>query len=207
MPDKIICFGKNYQDHMHELGDKPVDRPVIFLKPFSVLRCCEKWGDILSLSFPEDEIHYECELVFKLKSGGYQLSYEKACETLGWYTIGLDMTKRVLQSELKKAGHPWTIGKVFPEAAIIGPWLIIENLDKHLSTEFSFSINNEKRQIGFGENMLFSPADLVVLASQYFPLCENDIIFTGTPSGVGKINRQDRGELKLGDQFYEVRWE
>ncbi len=204
--DKIICFGKNYQDHMHELGDKPVDRPVIFLKPFSVLNSCEKWGDVLSLSFPEDEVHYECELVFKLKSGGYQLSREKARDTLGWYTIGLDMTKRVLQTELKKAGHPWTIGKVFPDAAVVGPWLLIENVDQHLSTEFSFSVNNDIRQVGFGKNMLFSPIDLVVLASQYFPLCEGDILFTGTPSGVGKINKNDQGTLKLGDQFYLVKW-
>lgn len=207
MPDKIICFGKNYQAHMNELGDKPVDRPVIFLKPFSVLKSCSQWGDVLSLSFLEEEVHYECELVFKLKSGGYQLSYEKARETLGWYTIGLDMTKRVLQSELKKAGHPWTIGKVFPDAAIIGPLLPIENLDQHLSIEFSFSLNNEIRQQSFGKNMLFSPVDLVVLASQYFPLCEGDIIFTGTPSGVGKINRNDRAKLKLGERFYEAVWD
>lgn len=206
MPDKIICFGKNYQDHMNELGDKLVDRPVIFLKPFSVLKSCAQWGDALSLSFPEDEIHYECELVFKLKSGGYQLSQEQAREMLGWYTIGLDMTKRVLQSELKKAGHPWTIGKIFPDAAVIGPWLSIENLDQHLSTEFSFSLNNEIRQKGFGKNMLFSPIDLVVLASQYFPLCEGDILFTGTPSGVGKINQNDLAELKLGNQLFKVEW-
>ena|SRR3990167_10795524 len=206
MSDKIICFGKNYQDHMHELGDKAVDRPVIFLKPLSVLKSCGQWGDALSLSFPEEEIHYECELAFKLKSGGYQLSREKASEALGWYTIGLDMTKRILQSELKKAGHPWTIGKVFPDAAIIGPWLPIENLDQHLSIEFSFSVNNEIRQKDFGKNMLFSPIDLIVLASQYFPLCEGDIIFTGTPSGVGKINKNDRAKLRLENRFYEVEW-
>lgn len=207
MTDKIVCFGKNYQDHMNELGDKPVERPVIFLKPVSVLVVCKNWGDTLSLSFPEDEIHYECELVFKLKSGGYQLSQEKAREALGWYTIGLDMTKRVLQSELKKAGHPWTIGKVFPDAAIIGPWLPIENLDQHLSTEFSFSVNNETRQKSMGKNMLFSPIELIVLASQYFPLCEGDILFTGTPSGVGKINKNDCAQLTLGNQFCGVRWD
>lgn len=206
MPDKIICFGKNYADHMHELGDKPVERPVIFLKPYSVLKACKKWGDKLSLFFPHEELHYECELVFQLKSDGYQLSKENALKTLGGYTIGLDMTKRVLQSELKKAGHPWTIGKVFPDAAIIGPWLPIDNVEKILSTEFSFSINNQLRQTSFGKNMLFSPIDLIVLASQYFPLCEGDIIFTGTPSGVGKVNLGDKGRLNLGEQFFEVVW-
>ena len=206
MPDKIICFGKNYADHMLELGDQPVDRPVIFLKPFSVLKTCQKWGETLTLAFQKEELHYECELVFQLKVGGYQLSTEQAHESLGAYTIGLDMTKRTLQSTLKKTGHPWTIGKVFPESAIIGPWLPIEDLEKILSQPFTFIINTDLRQTAFGKNMLFSPIDLVVMASHYFPLREGDIIFTGTPSGVGKINCHDRGRLTVGEHFYEVIW-
>lgn len=206
MPDKIIFFGKNYADHMHELGDPPVDRPVIFIKPFSALKACTSWGETLTLQFQQDELHYECELVFQLKAGGYQLSKEKACESIGAYTIGLDMTKRDLQSTLKKAGHPWTIGKVFLESAIIGPWLPIENLETTLSQQFTFSMNAHLRQAAFGKNMLFSPIDLIVMASHYFPLCAGDIIFTGTPSGVGKINCHDRGRLTVGEHFYEVIW-
>lgn len=206
MSDKIICFGKNYADHMHELGDKPVDRPVIFLKPLSVLQACTQWSETVTLQFLQEELHYECEWVLKLKAGGYQLSKEAAKAALGWYTIGLDMTKRVLQSTLKKAGHPWMIAKVFPESAVIGPWLAIEDLEKTLSQKFTFSINAHLRQAAFGKNMLFSPIELVVLASHYFPLCEGDLIFTGTPSGVGKINRNDHGRLTLGEHFYEVIW-
>src|SRR3989338_237974 len=110
MSDNIICFGKNYQDHMHELGDKPVDKPVIFLKPMNVLKICKNWGDTLQLYLPPEETHFECELVFKLKSGGYQLTKKQALDTLAYVTIGLDMTKRSLQKQLKEAGHPWTLG-------------------------------------------------------------------------------------------------
>lgn len=206
MSINIICFGKNYQDHMHELGDKPVDQPVIFLKPESVLKACNNWGDTLHLYLPQEETHFECELVFKLQCGGYQFTPEKARDALGWFTIGLDMTKRNVQKSLKAAGHPWTLGKVFPDAAVIGPWIKIENLEKCLTESFSFTLNNTLRQSSVGNNMLFSPIDLVVLASQHFPLCEGDILFTGTPAGVGKVMSGDRGVLQLGQYGYSVCW-
>lgn len=206
MPDKIICFGKNYQDHMNELGDKPVDKPVIFLKPPSVLRVCENWNDTLNCYFPEDEMHYECELVFKLIAGGFHLTQEQAKNALGFYTVGLDMTKRVLQKKLKDNGHPWEIGKVFQDSAVIGPWIKINNLDECLSKSFSFSVNNTVKQNSAGKNMLFSPIDLIVYASQFFPLCEGDIIFTGTPGGVGKIAKEDNGEVRLDHYRYFVAW-
>ena len=202
----IICFGKNYQDHMHELGDKPVDQPVIFLKPLSALKACKNWGETLQLYLPQEETHFECELVFKLKSGGYQLTKAQAHDALDSFTIGLDMTKRNLQKQLKEAGHPWTIGKVFPDAAVIGPWIKIENLESCLSESFSFTLNNNVRQNSMGEKMLFSPIDLVVLASQYFPLCEGDILFSGTPAGVGKVASGDKGVLQLGKCTYSVCW-
>lgn len=206
MSGNIIFFGKNYHDHMHELGDKPVDKPVIFLKPANVLRIAHHWNETMDLYFPEEEIHYECELVFKLNAGGFQLTAEKARDALGWYTVGLDMTKRNLQKKLKENGHPWTIGKVFPDAAVIGPWIEIADMESCLETPFYFLLNDQLRQTGFGKNMLFSPVDLVVYASQYFPLSAGDILFTGTPSGVGKIERGDVGTIKMAEKNYFVRW-
>ncbi|OGT43698.1 MAG: hypothetical protein A3F13_07060 [Gammaproteobacteria bacterium RIFCSPHIGHO2_12_FULL_40_19] len=202
----IICFGKNYQDHMHELGDKPVDQPVIFLKPTGILKTCKNWSETLNLYLPQEETHFECELVFKLKLGGYQLTKTQARDALDSFTIGLDMTKRNLQKQLKEAGHPWTIGKVFPDAAVIGPWIKIDNLESCLSQPFSFTLNNTVRQNSVGEKMLFSPIDLVVLASRYFPLSEDDILFTGTPSGVGKVTSGDKGVLQVGEDTYSVYW-
>jgi 2-keto-4-pentenoate hydratase/2-oxohepta-3-ene-1,7-dioic acid hydratase in catechol pathway len=206
MSGNIICFGKNYQDHMIELGDQPVDKPVIFLKTPNILRVCENWNDIIHLYLPEDEIHYECELVFKLKSGGFQLSRKEAKNALGWYTVGLDMTKRNLQKKLKENGHPWTISKIFPDAAVIGPWMECEDNESYLEKQFTFSLNNTLCQMGFGKNMLFSPIDLIVYVSQYFPLSVGDILFTGTPSGVGKISNGDKAVLTIDEFSYSVRW-
>lgn len=202
----IICFGKNYQDHMHELGDKAVEKPVIFLKPMSVLRECKHWNDTINLFFPNDEIHYECEIVFKLKSGGFNLNTQEAIDSLGWYTVGLDMTKRLLQKKLKEDGHPWTTGKVFPDAAVIGPWMPVNNIKNILNQSFSFSLNSEIRQTGLGKNMLFLPIDLIMYASQYFPLTEGDILFTGTPAGVGKISKNDIAEIKIDQHSYFAKW-
>src|SRR3990167_8948738 len=120
--DKIICFGKNYLDHQVELGDKKVDKPIIFLKPPSILRQCSAWEQESHLSLTPKETHYECELVLKLKQGGYQLSLGEAAQIIGWYTVGLDMTLRKLQLQLKNAGHPWTTAKVFKDSGVIGPW-------------------------------------------------------------------------------------
>lgn len=202
----IICFGKNYQDHMNELGDKPVDQPVIFLKPESVLKACKTWGETLPLALTEDETHFECELVFTLKSGGFQLTRDAARDSIDAVTLGLDMTKRVLQKQLKEAGHPWTIGKAFPDAAVIGPWMSVDDLDFVLSQPFSFSLNDVVRQKSTGQHMLFSPVDLIMYASQYFPLSAGDILFTGTPSGVGAVKRGDVGQLQWAEKSYCVAW-
>jgi 2-keto-4-pentenoate hydratase/2-oxohepta-3-ene-1,7-dioic acid hydratase in catechol pathway len=202
----IVFFGKNYVDHMNELGDKPVDKPVIFLKPENVLRSCQQWGNTIDLYFPESEMQYETELVFKLKSGGFQMTREQALASLEYYTVGLDMTKRALQKQLKENGHPWTIGKVFPDAAVIGPWKKINNVDASLSESFSFLLNDQLKQKSAGKNMIFAPADLIVYASQYFPFSAGDIIFTGTPSGVGNIAYDDVGTVMLDDDFYRVKW-
>ena len=203
--DKIICFGKNYSDHMTELGDAPVDKPVIFLKPPSVLKQCLQWGDTLSASLTHQETHYECELVIRLKKGGYQLTEEEAMQSIDAYTVGLDMTLRQIQAQLKKDGHPWTTGKVFPDAAIIGPWIEYERRD-FLELPFQLSVDDVVKQSSAGKKMLFKPLQLIVYASQFFPLCAGDILFTGTPSGVGAVKKNSVGTLMLGEHQYHVRW-
>ena len=201
--DKIVCFGKNYAAHMRELGDEAVTQPVIFLKPASVLRQCPAWGDSLDITLTAAATHYECELVIQLAHGGYQLSSEQARAAIGAYSIGLDMTLRVAQTELKKAGHPWTTAKVFPDAAIIGPWIATTDLD-FLDEEFSFSLDQHLRQQAHGRQMLFDPVALIVYASSFFPLCAGDILFTGTPAGVGAVTPGAVGQLRLGGYHYSV---
>lgn len=204
--DKIICFGKNYASHMHELGDAPVEKPVIFLKPPSVLQQCHSWYSALQLNLPEAELHYECELVVQLKSGGYQLTPEAAAKSIGGYTIGLDMTLRQVQADLKQAGHPWTTSKVFPDAAIIGPWLPLSEETNLSDLDFYFRQDNELKQETNTSLMLMSCVDLIVYASQYFPLCANDILFTGTPSGVGPVIKSTLHEVGIGADKYFVKW-
>lgn len=203
--DKIICFGKNYPDHLTELGDKPVSKPVIFLKPPSVLRQCESWNQELTLRLTAEETHYETEFVIKLCQGGYQLSPQQAKTSIGWYTAGLDMTLRHVQRSLKDEGHPWTIAKVFPDAAIIGPWIETKK-NAFEACQFSFMLDDEKKQHTDISAMILSPVDLVVYASQFFQLCAGDILFTGTPAGVGKVSRGSCGTVKIQDHAYFVKW-
>jgi 2-keto-4-pentenoate hydratase/2-oxohepta-3-ene-1,7-dioic acid hydratase in catechol pathway len=225
--DKIVCFGKNYQDHMLELGDEPVLKPVIFLKPPSVLKQCSNWGGKIDALLTENETHYECELVIKLAKGGYRMTTNEARSVIGAYTVGLDMTLRKEQAILKAKGHPWTTSKVFPDACIIGPWIniintgniantsntynVASNIDmlpntEFMDLEFKFTLDNNLKQKSFGSNMLFNPVDLIVLASNFFPLCVGDILFTGTPSGVGTVNNHSIGVLAISEYQYTVEW-
>ncbi len=202
--DKIVCFGKNYIEHMTELGDEKVEKPVIFLKPGSVVTKCEKWGDLIDITFEDDHVHYECELILKLKKGGYRLSLMDAIECIGWYSVGLDLTLRDIQSKLKKNGHPWTIGKVFPHSAIIGPWVMVDDYEDLLQAQFTLYVNNELKQQGLALNMLMSIAELIQYASAHFPLCVGDILFTGTPKGVGEIPDDATLKLTLNNLSYTV---
>jgi len=207
--DKIVCIGKNYLDHAKELGDAIPEKPVIFLKPFSILKQATHWGDTLSLSLPstQSDVHHECEIVLKLKKGGYQLSLEQAQEAIGFVSIGLDMTLRTLQTTLKKNGHPWTTAKVFIDSAITGPWISTEEFPDYINTAFSLYIDNKCCQHAFPHQMLFKPAALVAYASQFFPLCEGDLIFTGTPAGVGAVQPGSNAKLQWGNYGYNIVWQ
>lgn len=206
-PDKIICVGKNYSEHAKELGDAVPEKPVLFLKPPSVLRIAQN-GEMLSLHLPQDRgsVHHECEIVLQIKKGGYRLNRSEASQALGAVSIGLDMTLRDLQAALKKNGHPWTTSKVFPDAAVVGPWIPIVDFTDVWKAEFSFTLNGKTAQRGNASEMTFSPIDCVKLASEHFPLCDGDLLFTGTPKGVGPVKAGDKAELMFGAVKYSVQW-
>ena len=203
--DKIVCFGKNYQDHMQELGDKPVSAPVIFLKPSSILKQCKNWDETVNVVLTEKETHYECELVLRLKNGGYKMTLDQANSAIDAYTVGLDMTLRLEQTKLKANGHPWTVAKVFPDSCIIGPWIETKD-NKFMDDEFKFTLDQQLKQASLGQNMLFKPTDLIMYASSFFPLCAGDILFTGTPSGVGAVHDNSKGVLQIAKYQYTVAW-
>jgi 2-keto-4-pentenoate hydratase/2-oxohepta-3-ene-1,7-dioic acid hydratase in catechol pathway len=195
--DKIICVGKNYLEHAKELGDAVPDAPVLFLKPPSILRRAQSWGDTLKLATPANrgELHHECEIVLRVM-GGVIVSV----------SLGLDMTLRTLQAQLKKNGHPWTIAKVFPDAAVMGPEIPLRDFRDYLTTPFEFSLNSQIKQTARGEEMMMKPQVLLEHIGACFPLCDGDLIFTGTPAGVGPVRAGDRATLSWGQRSYSIEW-
>jgi acylpyruvate hydrolase len=198
--DKIICVGKNYHEHAKELGDAIPEKPVIFLKPASTLLQANNWDETIIAHYPQHrgELHHEIEIVLQLTEDAYQITPTDAEKLIGAVTIGLDMTLRTEQTKLKKQGHPWTIAKVFKDAAILGPWIAIEDFPYYLYQEFTLTIDEILRQHGYGREMNLSPRELISYISQYLPLSRGDIIFTGTPAGVGPV---------LPGQLVTVQWQ
>ena len=194
--DKIVGVGKNYAEHARELGDAVPERPVLFLKPPSVLRTSAGWEKETALVCPRDrgELHFECEIVLRLADRA----------TIDAVTLGLDMTLRSEQLALKKAGHPWTTAKVFPDAALIGPFIAIGDFADYLDTEFTFALDGKVRQRARGLQMLTQPKELLAYIGSRFPLCPGDVVFTGTPCGVGPVTAGSRGELAWGDRRFSV---
>lgn len=206
--DKIICVGKNYLEHAKELGDAVPDKPVLFLKPPSVLKQASAWDEQILLDFPADDtaVQPECEMVLRVAQDGYRMTYEAARNGISDLTLGLDMTLRTRQSELKKLGHPWTTAKVFKDAAVIGPWIPYHQFNNYMGTEFQLLIEGTLRQCAKGSEMMMHPIDLLVYISQFFPLKSGDIIYTGTPAGVTSIARGTRAELRWLNYSYKVQW-
>ena len=206
--DKVVCVGKNYLLHAQELGDAIPERPVLFLKPPSVLRTVAQEEENASLLIPfnSGELHHEIEIVLRLDRGGYRLDVKEAERLIGAVTMGLDMTLRERQANAKKNGLPWTTAKVFPDSAVIGPWQRVSEFPQYLTEKFSLAIDGQLRQEGFGRDMIYSPAECVAYISEFFPLQAGDVIFTGTPQGVGPVVAGNRGTLSWGTMRYSVNW-
>ncbi|BCA95771.1 hypothetical protein TUM19329_21320 [Legionella antarctica] len=207
--DKIICVGKNYLDHAKELGDAVPEKPVLFLKPASVLKQASNWGEQIHLDFPFEDtaVQPECEIVLRMANDGYRMTSEEAKSAVSDITLGLEMTLRTRQSELKKQGHPWTTAKVFKDAAILGPWIPYNQFNDYMETEFQLLIDGTPRQCAKGADMMMKPEDLIVYISQFFPLKSGDVIYTGTPAGVTSISRNTTAEVRWHNYSYSVKWE
>ena len=183
---KIICIGRNYADHAKELGNAIPDKPVIFIKPDTALL---KGHDFYLPEFSQ-EIHYELELVVKISKGGKYILKENAAKHYEDIGLGIDFTARDLQTELKNKGLPWELAKGFDGSAAVGDFLPKQNFDVE-NLQFSLQINQDIRQDGNTKNMIFSIDEIIAFMSQYFTLKVGDLLFTGTPEGVGKVNEGD----------------
>ena len=185
---KIICVGRNYAEHIAELSNERPDEPVIFIKPDSA---------ILLKGFPfvipefTKEVHYEVEVVVKINKVGKHISPKFAHKYYDQVSLGLDFTARDLQQKLKEKGLPWEKAKAFDNSAYVGDFLPKETLGDLDALPFALYKNEEVVQQGNTTQMLWKIDELIAEVSKYFTLKTGDLIFTGTPAGVGKIEEGD----------------
>ena len=190
---KIVCVGRNYVEHAHELGNEVPERPVVFLKPASSVIFS---GDEIKYPPFSEEMHHEVELVLLIRNKIKDVSREEAEKAIAGYGVGLDMTLRDVQSKLKEKGHPWTIAKCFDTSAVLSEIVLKDDCNITLDEEIFLTVNGEERQRDKLNKMIFKPAELVQYLSSLMTLEEGDLVFTGTPKGVGKVNKGD--QIKAG---------
>lgn len=187
---KIICIGRNYAEHAKELNNPVPSRPVVFMKPPSALLINNR--PFYYPNFTKD-LHYELEVVLKVGKNGRHVQKEFAADYFQEIGLGIDFTARDLQSQLKQKGHPWEIAKAFDHSAVISPFVPIERVNRS-AIEFQLKKNGEIAQHGNTKDLIFSFEDIIVYVSQFFKLQMGDLIYTGTPAGVGPVAIGDKLE-------------
>lgn len=194
---KIFCIGRNYREHARELGNEIPEEPVIFLKPKSSLL-----KPHLPFYYPEftNELHYECELVIRVAKNGRYINRRYAYQYYDAVTLGIDFTARDIQNELKKKGLPWEKAKAWDNSAVIGKWRSIGDFVNRKEIRFGMYKNGELVQHSNSGKMIHSFESILVNISKYFTLNIGDIIFTGTPEGVGEVIPGDELEGILEDE-------
>ncbi|MDX1767734.1 fumarylacetoacetate hydrolase family protein [Arenibacter troitsensis] len=185
---KIICIGRNYVDHIKELNNERPTDPVLFIKPDSAV--LPKEQDFYIPEFSND-IHYEVEVLVKIKKVGKHIDAQFSHTYYDEIGLGIDFTARDLQSQLKEKGLPWEKAKGFDGSAVIGKWLPKSTLGDVNDLNFQLKKNNEVVQEGNTGLMLWKIDEIISYVSSFFTLKKGDIIFTGTPAGVGRISAND----------------
>ncbi|MEM7486793.1 MAG: fumarylacetoacetate hydrolase family protein [Bacteroidota bacterium] len=199
---KLICIGRNYAAHIDELKNERPEEPIVFIKPDSSI--LPKEQDFYIPEFSND-IHYEVEVLIKIKKVGKHIAKEFAYTYYDEVGLGIDFTARDLQSKLKAKGLPWEKAKGFDGAAVVGKWMPKNKYENTDNMEFSLLRNGQNVQIGNTSLMLWKIDELISYVSTYFMLKKGDILFTGTPAGVGKVSPNDylSGTLE-GETMFEI---
>jgi len=184
---KIICIGRNYIDHAKELNNPVPKQPVVFMKPPSALLVNNK-----PFYYPEftQDLHYEVEVVLKVGKNGRHVQPDFAKDYYPEVGLGIDFTARDIQQRCKDKGHPWEIAKGFDGSAVISRFLPLEQFNRN-AIEFGLRKNGEEVQHGNTKDMLFGFDELIVYLSRFFKLQMGDLIYTGTPAGVGPVQIGD----------------
>ena len=187
---RIYCVGQNYSDHVKEMGGDPRENlPVFFSKPSDAVVIDNK-----SVTYPPatSNLHYEVELVVALASGGSNISIGDALSHVLGYAVGIDFTRRDLQTEAKKQGRPWDAAKGFDQSAPTSAIRLVNGGDHPLEGRISLSVNGETRQDAKLSDMIWSVPEIISELSLYFELKAGDLIFTGTPAGVSAVVAGDQ---------------
>jgi 2-keto-4-pentenoate hydratase/2-oxohepta-3-ene-1,7-dioic acid hydratase in catechol pathway len=185
---KIICIGRNYTDHIEELRNERPEEPIVFIKPDSAV--LPKEQDFYIPDFTT-EVHYELEVLVKIKKVGKHIEPRFAANYYDEISLGIDFTARDLQTNLKSKGLPWEKAKGFDGSAVIGKWVPKTNYKDINHLYFTLYLNGEAVQEGNTSMMLWKIDEIISYVSKYFMLKKGDVIFTGTPAGVGKIHAND----------------
>lgn len=194
---KIFCIGRNYVAHAKELGNAIPDEPVVFMKPKSALL-----QPHTPFYYPEftNELHYECELVLRISKNGKYIQEKFASKYYDAVTVGIDFTARDVQNELKAKGLPWEKAKAWDNSAAIGKWLPLTGIKNKKDINFCLYKNKELVQQGNSGLMMHNFDQVVSYISNFFSVNIGDLIFTGTPAGVGEIVVGDELELFIEDE-------
>lgn len=189
-PSKVICIGRNYVAHIEELNNEVPDQAVIFVKPNSAISSC-------IVSDSDEPIHYEAEISFVIENN-----------QISMVGFGLDLTKRGVQSKLKEKGLPWERAKAFDKSAVFSEF--VEFTGEVAALSMQLLINDEIIQYATYDLMINKPIDIIKEVSTFMSFCDGDILMTGTPKGVGIVNRKDRftGRIYEGDRLLiEHQWQ
>lgn len=197
---KLVCVGRNYSAHIEELENERPLEPVVFIKPDSAVLPREQDFYIPDFS---DDIHYEAEVIVRIKKVGKHIREQFAPRYYDQLSLGIDFTARDLQSRLKEKGLPWEKAKGFDGSAVIGHWLPLEELGDPQAIPFYLEVNGSRVQEATTALMLWKIDELIAYVSTFFTLKKGDVIFTGTPAGVGKVRKDDhlRGVINEREVF------
>jgi 2-keto-4-pentenoate hydratase/2-oxohepta-3-ene-1,7-dioic acid hydratase in catechol pathway len=192
----IFCIGRNYAEHAKELNNPIPDRPVVFTKPRTTLV-----ADGGSVRIPEQtaDVHHEVELVVAIGTGGRNIAPADALRHVAGYAVGLDMTARDIQSDLKAKAHPWDLAKGLDSFAPLGRFVAASAVADPSALTLSLDVNGIRRQTGHTGDMIHSVQALIAFLSSHFTLSPGDLVFTGTPAGVGPVRPGDVLRAELGE--------
>ena len=195
---RVYCVGRNYAAHAKEMGHDEREAPFFFSKPADTLVIEPK-----SLAYPvmTNQLHHEVELVLAINQELFEASSSQAESSIYGYALGIDFTKRDLQSQAKSKGRPWDLSKGFDQSAPISVIQPMASLDEIAKGSIQLSVNQELKQSGQFEQMIWSPAEIIAELSKHICLKPGDLIFTGTPDGVGPVERGDKIEANLNQEL------